>query len=87
MIEAGEAALFVGQKSAVVTQEIDVPAGRILHFWLAGGDVNELAKIAADVEAAAKEKGISKISIVGRRGWKRKLDGFIEAGVLLTKEI
>ena len=72
---------------AVVTQELNLPTGRQLHFWLAGGDLNELIKIEQDVEHAAKARGIRRISIIGRRGWQRKLDGFNEAGVVLTKDI
>ena len=81
-----EAALFVGKKSAVVTQEIILPVGRQLHFWLAGGDLEELVDIEADVRAAAREKGIKRFSIVGRKGWRNKLPGYREAGILLTKE-
>ena len=81
-----EAALFVGEKSAVVTQEMILPVGRQLHFWLAGGDLDELVEIEADVEAAAREKGIKRFSIVGRKGWRNKLPGYREAGIILTKE-
>lgn len=81
-----EAALFVGERSAVVTQEITLPVGRQLHFWLAGGDLEELVEIEADVEAAARQVGIKRFSIVGRKGWRNKLPGYREAGVILTKE-
>ena len=87
MVMARDAELYVGGLSAVVTQELNLPTGRQLHFWLAGGDLNELIKIERDVEHAAKARGIRRISIIGRRGWQRKLDGFNEAGVVLTKDI
>ena len=87
MILGGSAALFVGEGSAVVAQEIKLPTGRQLHFWLAAGDLDELVEIERDVEQAARERGINKMSIIGRRGWRAKLDGFREVGVVLTKEI
>jgi len=87
MILGGSAALFVGEGSAVVAQEIKLPTGRQLHFWLAAGDLDELVEIERDVEQAARRRGINKMSIIGRRGWRRKLDGFREVGVVLTKEI
>lgn len=87
MITSGRAALFVGQQSAVVTQEISLPVGRQLHFWLAAGDLDELVEIERDVEQAASERGIRRISIIGRRGWRGRLEGFREAGVILTKDI
>ena len=87
MIIAGSAALFVGEDSAVVATEIILPVGRQLHFWLAAGDLDELVEIERDVENAARERGVHKLSIIGRRGWRRKLDGFREVGVVLTKEL
>jgi len=87
MIKEGTAALFVGEDSAIVTQEIDTPTGRLLHFWLAGGELEELAEMSASIETAAKAKGISRVSIVGRRGWQKALPGYREAGVILMKEI
>jgi len=86
LLLAGEAALFVGDRSAVVTQEFELPAGRQLHFWLAGGDLDELVLIEADVEEKARKKGIHRFSIVGRKGWQNKLPGYREAGVILVKE-
>lgn len=87
MIMEGRAALWVGDRCAVVTQEIDLPRETQLHFWLAGGDLDEVVEIVSDVEAAAREGGITRISIIGRRGWRAKLDGYREAGVIMTKEI
>lgn len=87
MIQRGDAHLYVGANSAVVTQDLDLPTGKQLHFWLAGGDLNELIKIEQDVEQAARERGIRRISIIGRRGWRRRLQGFREAGVILMKDI
>jgi hypothetical protein len=87
MIIGGRAALWVGSECAVVTQEIDLPRGVQLHFWLAGGDLDELMEIERDIEKAAHENGIVRVSIIGRRGWRAKLDGFKEAGVILVKEI
>lgn len=87
MIQRGEVNLYVGDNSAVVTQDLDMPTGKQLHFWLAGGNLNELIKIEKDVEHAAKARGIRRISIIGRRGWRKRLDGFRETGVILTKDI
>lgn len=87
LIVARDAHLYVGHKSAVVTQELELPTRRQLHFWLAGGDLQEIIEIERDVEKAAKAKGIRHISIIGRRGWQRKLDGFYEKAVVMTKDI
>ena len=66
-----------------ISADADVLAGK----RLAAGDLDELVEIERDVEQAARRRGINKMSIIGRRGWRRKLDGFREVGVVLTKEI
>jgi hypothetical protein len=87
MIVSGEAALFVGKGSAVVTQELHLPTGTQLHFWLAAGDLGEIVAMERDIERAARSRGIRRMSILGRRGWKAALDGFREAGTILVKEL
>ncbi len=42
MIEGGSATLYQRTKSTVVTQEFELPAAKQLHFWLAGGDLDDL---------------------------------------------
>lgn len=87
MIENGDARLYKRKKSTVVTQEFDLPAARQLHFWLAGGDLDDLIQAEREIVEDAKERGINKVTIIGRPGWQKKLDGFRQAGVILSKEI
>ena len=84
-IEEGRAELHVGNRSAVVTQSLS--NGKHLHFWVAGGHLDELKTIERDVTAVAKARGYEKVTIAGRRGWLRSLNDYKEAAVIMVKEL
>ena len=84
-IEEGRAELHVGNRSAVVTQSLS--NGKHLHFWLAGGHLDELKTIERDVTAVAKARGFEKATIAGRRGWLRTLDNYEEAATIMLRKL
>ena len=84
-IEEGRAELHVGNRSAVVTQNLS--NGTHLHYWLAGGHLDELKEIERDVSADAKARGFEKVTIAGRRGWLRSLENFEEAATIMVKKL
>tara|TARA_R110000765_G_scaffold93492_3_gene176310 strand:+ start:493 stop:846 length:354 start_codon:yes stop_codon:yes gene_type:complete len=84
-IEEGRAELHVGNRSAVVTQALS--GGKHLHYWLAGGHLDELKKIERDVSADAKARGFEKVTIAGRRGWLRSLENFEEAATIMVRKL
>jgi hypothetical protein len=86
MVEDGKAQLHVGERCAVVTQIMEFPAGRQLHYWLAGGDLNELREIEKRVSEDAKNNGCIQASIVGRRGWGKTL-GYKEMATVMTRNL
>ena len=86
MVEDGKAQLHVGNRCAVVTQEMDFPAGRQLHYWLAGGDLKELKEIEKRVSENAKKNGCTQASIIGRRGWGKTL-GFDEMATVMARNL
>jgi len=87
MVEGNDASLHIRKHSTVVTQEFSFPQAKQLHFWLAGGDLQELIKTEKEIVKEAKKRGVTKVTIIGRPGWERKLPGFENAGVILSKEI
>lgn len=86
LLNSGEAKLYCTKNSTIVTQEFEYPKAKQLHFWLAGGDLKEIIKNGREIAADAKKRGFSKVSIIGRPGWKRRLKGFRQAGVILSRE-
>jgi len=83
----GKADLWPGEKSAIVTEIITYPLGKCLHFWLAGGDLDELMKMEPGIAEWGKRQGCVASSISGRRGWVRKLDGYREAASVMYRRL
>ena len=86
MLNSGDAKIRCGEKSTIVWQEFEHPNASQIHFWLAGGDLKDIIKNGHAIAAEAKKRNFTKVSIIGRPGWERKLKGFREAGVILTRE-
>jgi hypothetical protein len=65
------------------------PSGmRQLNFWLAGGDLQEIAEMEPSLCAWASNRGCHRVVIpCGRRGWLKALDGYEESGIRLVKEL
>lgn len=72
-LSAGRAQLWIAGRSALATQCVSGPAGRELHIWLAGGDLEEILTLAPGVEAWARGQGCVRVTLEGRPGWTRAL--------------
>ena len=71
---AGEAHFWPGERCAVVTEFHDFPQLRALHYWLAGGDLDELlVRMRPDIEAWGRDLGCTRFTLAGRPGWRRAL--------------
>jgi hypothetical protein len=90
MIREGRAQFWPGLRSAIVTEINEYPRIKILNFFLAGGDIDELAIMSKFIENWAKMAGCQRITLVGRRGWERsflKERGYKPKWFVLAKEI
>ena len=70
-LRAGQFQLWPGERSAIVTEIIVYPQLKDLHFFLAGGDLDELRLMQPIIESWGKSVGCSRVSLAGRRGWER----------------
>lgn len=77
-IASGEAVFWPAPKAAMVTEVLELPRAKVMHFWLCGGDLDELQKMRAYIEGVAISQGCTKASTAGRPGWQRVLrnDGY-----------
>lgn len=68
---------------------IETPAGRGLQFFLAlGNDLDRcLPALQASFEKVARDMGVDFVEVYGRPGWVRKLEGFRQTGVILTRRL
>lgn len=78
-----------GKESAIITDIEVYPQRRVMHIFLAGGDLDELLEMEKSVEAFARDIHCNSLSISGRRGWLRvfKDDGWQEVCTTIAKEL
>lgn len=89
-VAAGERQFWPGQRSAVITEIMRYPKKTVLHFWLAGGDLQELETMLPPIEKWAREQGCSRITLAGRRGWERTFmrdAGYESRWAVMAKEL
>jgi hypothetical protein len=73
-----------------VTEIYESPRGRVCEIYGACGTESErgqIDQIMVEIESWARAIGCTRIRLGGRRGWKRRLHGFAQVGVILEKEI
>ena len=87
MLAENRGDLWVGKKSAIVTQSLEGEGIKVLLYYLAGGDLTELKEMTKHIESLAKEVGCSKVLINGRAGWGKALGGYKERTRVFEKEI
>lgn len=86
---SGNYQFWPGEKSAVITEIQVYPQRKVMHIFLAGGDLDELLEIEKSIEAFAHDIGCNSLSISGRRGWVRIFakDGWQEVCTTIAKEL
>jgi hypothetical protein len=87
---AGRFQLWYNQNSAVVTEIVVYPQLKNLHFFLAGGNLDELKQMTPIIEQWGKSVGCSRVSLAGRKGWERtflKDLGYEPQWFVLAKEL
>lgn len=73
-ILAGEAQLWEEEDAVIVTEIQQYPQARVVHFWLAAGELEAVVRLSQRVMAWAKnEMQCSKATLAGRKGWERAL--------------
>jgi len=83
-LRCGLAQLWLGQRSALVTQ---MTVQREIHVWLAGGDMAEILTLVPGAEAWGRALGCTHVTVDGRAGWARVLKrlGYRPDGAILRK--
>jgi hypothetical protein len=71
MVAAGSLQAWPGPASILITEVIDRPRDRVLHFFLAAGTLSEIRAMLPHVLEWGKSRGCTKATLAGRRGWSR----------------
>ncbi len=86
MILEGKLQLWPGERGCAVTEIIDYPRKRVLHCFLAGGEMDQILDMIYSAIAWGKTQGCVSLTLSGRLGWGRVLDKHGFKPVLLTME-
>lgn len=87
-IRSGEYILAAGEGAAIVLEPTQFVTGkRVMNFFLAGGNLDELREMEQRICAMARQDGFDSVAIFGRRGWLKRLDGYTEQAVYMEKKI
>ena len=73
--------------AALVTELQNHPQCRVLHVYLAGGDLQTILDFEPQLIAFGKQMGCQRISLAGRTGWIKKLTHWKKSCVYLSLEI
>lgn len=90
MVDEGDAQLWLGQKSAAVTEIVQFPQCKTLHLWLCGGDLREITEeMLPRAEAFARAEGCNRLTTAGRIGWDRVMNkhGFTPVASVCAKDL
>ena len=86
---SGHMQLWPGEKGCGVTEIVVYPKKKVLHVFLAGGEMKTILEMEKDAIKWGKSQGCEAASISGRIGWKKVLDeyGWSPQQMVLVKEI
>jgi hypothetical protein len=87
-IESGNCVIWPTDNSVSIVEIVVHPTGiRTLNGWLSGGDLEELKWTEKAVTRYAKDNGFYALTILGRDGWGRVLEGYRKGVMLFVKDI
>jgi hypothetical protein len=85
---SGHMQLWAGPKGCAVTEIIVYPNKKVLHVFLAGGNLDQITDMHDDAMEWGKVQGCDGMTLVGRKGWKKALSdkGWKEQHMVIAKE-
>lgn len=90
-VQAGRLQFWPGPRSVIITEIIEYPQRKVLHFFLAGGVMTEIEAMVPGVEAWGESQGCTAAMTTGRPGWERtfltKQQGWASTHVVFQKEL
>lgn len=88
-VTRGEMQLWCGENGAIVTEIVSYPKKKVLHIFLAGGEMDQILDMEASIIKWGQLQGCSSLTLAGRKGWVRALANrdWKHAHTVLAKEI
>jgi len=90
MVKDSRLQVWPATESIVLTEIIVYPRLKNLHYFLAGGDLDELSRMRPMIESWGKSVGCTRVTLAGRRGWAKTFlqdEGYSPQWSVLAKEL
>lgn len=89
LVASGRAQLWPAERGVAVTEIIVYPRKRVLHIFLAAGEMDQLLDMIESAEQWGRTQGCTSLTMSGRMGWQRVLNkqGFKPVLVTMEREI
>jgi hypothetical protein len=71
LIEDRRAQLWQRGDGVIVTEVHTHPLLKIVHYWLASGDLSDCLALQSEIDEWARGEGCEVATLTGRRGWGR----------------
>ena len=86
MIYEGRLQIWPAERGCAVTEIIVYPRKKVLHCFLAGGELDQILDMIDSAIAWGKTQGCESLTLSGRLGWQRVLDKHGFKPVMVTME-
>lgn len=88
-VSEGKAQIWWEGDAFILTEIRQYPRKKVLRFWLATGELDQVIVLHRRILEWAKEQGCEAAIITGRRGWTKALrsEGWAETMAVLTREL
>ena len=90
MVKDSRLQVWPANESIVLTEIIVYPRLKNLHYFLAGGDLDELSRMRPLIESWGRSVGCTRVTLAGRRGWAKTFlqdEGYSPQWSVLAKEL
>lgn len=86
MVASGKAQIWPAPRGVAITEIIEYPRKRVLHVFLAAGELDQLVDMIDSAEQWGRTQRCTSLTMSGRFGWQRVLDKHGFKPVLVTME-
>lgn len=87
-VARGTMQLWAGERGALVTEITKYPRRKVLHIFIAGGEMDQVLDFLPSLHRWADMQGCDALTLSGRVGWKRVLAdrGWRQEGITMICE-
>ena len=85
-VTSGRMQLWPAPRGCAVTEIVLYPRKKVLHVFLAGGDMDQILDMIDSAAAWGRTQDCTALTLAGRLGWQRVLDKHGFTPVLVTME-